>query len=651
MKKIFTLLSLALVAFAAQAQGTTHVVVKVDDPTHFDTVVACKDGVEFETKTFETNEVSFDVTLAEGEYGSYMFAITTKAPYIIAPGATYTEDGTEWEIGIYNLAKSSYEFYIYPGYTAETVYNFLSVSEDDYRKNSATINIYGDPDNVSAYMTNIYQRIAGLQPGENTFKFADVEGAISVTAQLYQKPLYKVCKNDTELTPDGTTWYLTLENGDVLDIYEEWPEGEATIKFEFKGDASTKVLDYMSIGETYYRDFSEPFVAKIGQLVNLSISNVNYNINSFAVNGEVQPEYMTSYAGVLTEDLTFVIDATKKECYTATVNVNDYTLIKYAEAGVQDILPTSNTFTVEVAKDMASYYPIYICPLDYSCQIDECTPGEYWEYDRLYCVNITEEVTEINVKASRIDRPDMLSFYFNSPKNATEYLSGYWFGCEFPGRQWEMMANMKAGYNFFDFGDVDGQFQFGLYGNEPDIDKYAYVYLNDEKCPSPYYSSPILFTPQDGDVFKVYINGGVEPSRYTATFSVEDATVVKGAYIDGINEITVADEAEFKALQETGFTLLLADGYIVKLNGEQIDPMEEPVLARSEEGTVYYFNLVKDLSVEILKDESGINTIAADDNAADPAVYNILGVKVSNGSTDNLPAGLYIQKGQKFYVK
>ncbi|MCF0213700.1 MAG: hypothetical protein HUK13_07765, partial [Muribaculaceae bacterium] len=75
------------------------------------------------------------------------------------------------------------------------------------------------------------------------------------------------------------------------------------------------------------------------------------------------------------------------------------------------------------------------------------------------------------------------------------------------------------------------------------------------------------------------------------------------------------------------------------------------VLARSEEGTVYYFDLVKDLKVEILKGESGISTIADDDNAADNAVYNILGVKVSNGSTDNLPAGLYIQKGQKFYVK
>ena len=44
-----------------------------------------------------------------------------------------------------------------------------------------------------------------------------------------------------------------------------------------------------------------------------------------------------------------------------------------------------------------------------------------------------------------------------------------------------------------------------------------------------------------------------------------------------------------------------------------------------------------------------VNTVT-DGNANGP-VYNLQGIRVSNGSTDNLPKGIYLQNGKKIYVK
>ena len=647
MKKIFTLLSLALVGLAAQA--TTYVI-QVDDASHVASFT--KEGEEL---TFDAdNKITLEIP--EGEY--YSCVIKTTDPWVLS-NESYNETEA-WGVNyLYTYFRNNHEFYV-NGYSEDTKYYFVTVDNSEIRKNTATINIIGDPAKVS--MSNYYSyEEVNITENPFTWHFMDEEGYIAIGSKDYSQNLYKVYHNDEEVIRNYN-FQMTLANGDKVDIYTEWPDEEVTVTFEFKGDAGTKSFSQATINGKEVTDFSKPVVAKMGQNINLYLAYTNYTTNSFTINGEAQSvsEWGGSYSGILEGDLSVVLDQTLKECYTANVTVNDCSLIKYMEAGLQNIKPTSNSFTVQVAKDQAAYNPIYFYPIDYTAQIDNCSvddkPAEFQEYDRAYYVELKEDTKEIVVNASLLDRQDMFAFYFNSPKKASYdshdiyKLNGFWMSCQF-AREDLWPDNIKAGYNFFDFGPMDGQFQFGLYGNEPDIDSNAYIYLNNEKQPSPYYSAPFIFTPNNCDVVKVYITEGVEPSTYTAEFAVEEEGAVLGAYMDMVNPITVADEADFTALQETGFTLLLADGYIVKLNGEQIDPMEEPVLARSEEGTVYYFNLVKDLSVEILKDESGISTIAADDNAADPAVYNILGVKVSNGSTDNLPAGLYIQKGQKFYVK
>ena len=645
MKKIFTLLSLALVGLAVQAQTTY--VIHVDDPSHIASFTKDSEKLTFDADNNITINVPAD--------SYHVCKIVTTDPWVLSTDSYY-DNGEKNPIDTY--FRNNNEFYI-NSYNNDTRYEFVTVDNNEIRKNVATINIIGDASKVCISDEYTYLERAIFVDGANTYRFMDAEKEVYIGAVDYSYNLYKVLHNDVAVVNDGR-FKMTLADGDVVDVYTEWPDEDVTLTFEFQGDAnSLKSISSAFINGEDITDFTQPVVAKMGKNFYIYLANINYTPELFTVNGVAQSiEYGGSYSCILTEDLHFVIKQTKKECYTANVTVNDYTLLKYREANVE-LRPTSNTFTIEVAKESAKFAPLFFYPIDYTAQIDECLvdgiSAEYSYGDRDYYFNLTNDTKEVVINASHIERDGMFAFYFNSPKKAsyemadTYYLNGWWFNCEFP-RQDLNDYNIKAGYNYFDFGVVDGQFQFGLYGDEAAIDKNAYLYYNNMKQASPYYSAPFLFTPQDGDVFKVYITEGVEPSWYNATFAVEDAAAVKDAYIDGITKVIVEDKAEYFWLQETGITLLLADGYVVKLDGKQIPPMEEPVLARSE-GTVYYFDLVKDLKVEIVKGDAGITTIAADDNAADPAVYNILGVKVSNGSTDNLPAGLYIQKGQKFYVK
>ena len=654
MKKIFTLLSLALVAFALQAQVSYSI--HIDDPSR-----VAKFTFNGQEQTFDADGyVKFD--LANEEYGTCY--ISTVDPYVLSSDSYSTEYGDEvYKNNLYTYNKNSFEFYP-SGYSYNGVYKveyeFITVDETVLRNNVATIKVHGNPEKLQ--MSNYYSWTtkSDFVEGDNIYRFMDAEANVGFSSKDYSHPLYKLEQNGTEVEGSYGNWDITLANNDVIDIYTEYPDKDVTITFEFKGEACRKSIRYLTIGGKAYTDFSEPIVAKMGENYSLSLSSINYETTFFSINGEPQElGYWMGDDGILTEDIAYVIEQTKRPCYTATVTVDDYTHIKYNEAGVEGLVPTSNTFEVEVGVENAQYNPVYFLPLDYNFNIVECTvngqPATYYEYYGYYEVELKEEAQEINITTEALERPYTFSFYFNSPQKASyDYydqfgLSGWWLSCE--ARRSDINENMKAGYNIFDIGDVDGQFQMYFYGAEDDITKYAHVYINDKKVEAKLvYEDPAFFTPADKDAVKVYISEE-EPAFYTATFAVEDAAAVKGAYVDLIKEISVADKAEFEALQETGFSLLLADGYVVKLNGEQIEPMEEPVLARSEEGTVYYFDRVKYLNVEIVKGESGITTIAADDNAVDPAVYNILGVKVSNGSTDNLPAGLYIQKGQKFYVK
>ena len=655
MKKIFTLLSLALVAFMAQA---TRVSVHVDDVSHIQKFV-----VNGEEKTFNADGYYYDETFEGESLDCYLY---TAAPYVIDDENSYYMD--EYPTGdVYKCSVISYysdHYNIWVGdYSRQIDYEIVTVDDAVVRKNTATFKIHGNPEKVSLYNNYTYNQIDFTEE-ETTFRFMDQEANPTLQANDSSNPLYKVEVNGDELTERNwnKNYDLQLNNGDIIDVYTEWPEKDITVTLVFKGEAGRKSICGLQLGgkdlldPSNPIDLTQPIVGKMGQTFQMTLTGTNYTTNQFSINGVDQEivSYGNSYSDILTEDLTFVIDQTKKPCYTATVTVDDYTRIKYDEAYVYDLVPTSNTFVIEVAQESASWCSVSISPIDYTVNIDKCTfDGVELEknYYGDYSMNLSEGTHEVNVETSVIERNDMFSFYFNSPEKIAQYNVGGWnFSCSGSmARNESLYKSIKPGYNYIDFGAADGDFSFFTYGGEDVIN----FYKNNEKVEGQTgWGVTWTFTPTDGDSYKVYVTNE-EPSFYTATFAVEDEAAVLGAYVDGIKEIEVGDKAEFNELQETGFSLLIAEGYIVKLNGEEIDPMEEPVenVSRGVESKVYYFDLVKDTDVRIVKEESGIDSISVEENVANPAVYNMLGVKVSNGTTDNLPSGFYVQKGRKIYVK
>lgn len=61
---------------------------------------------------------------------------------------------------------------------------------------------------------------------------------------------------------------------------------------------------------------------------------------------------------------------------------------------------------------------------------------------------------------------------------------------------------------------------------------------------------------------------------------------------------------------------------------------------------------VQSMIINLGGETTGIDNVSTvtDGNANGP-VYNLQGIRVSNGSTDNLPKGIYLQNGKKIYVK
>ena len=646
MKKIFTLLSLMLVVFMAQA--TCKVTIHVDDPSHVE-------KVEFRYDTYYFNEesvITFETEIADN---IFVYAadncVFTNDSYEIVDGdrygiyPNYAIRDIEW---INATSINSIEFWYFTG------------NVEELRDQTCTINVNGDPENVQVQFANTSRFLEGLKKGENIVKFMKDESPFTINARNYKKPLYEVYLNGTKQTPEYNAWNLAIADGDILDVNPEWPDKDVTVTLSYAGDASADCIKYIYVGGELVTDYSKPIVSKAGTPFQIDFATINYATDYLKVNGVEQAIELWSvgYSCTLIEDITIEIKQTKRPCYTANVTVDDYTRITYQEGGV-DRMPTSNNFVVEVAKDYAPNYPVRFIPLNFLYQIDECTvvDGEsyYSGWDREYMVNLGEKVKEINVKTSVIDRPGEFSFYFNSPEK-TE-IEGLINGCNFECDNYSRTLSEEygAGYSVLPFGEVDGEFSFVVYGEIKDCEKYIHAYMNNEVFePVGEYYSYWAFTPENKDAFKVFV-GEEAPVFYKATFSVDDKGAVKSALVDFVKDTAITAGLVLNELQETGVLLDLADGYIVKLNGEQILPIDEDIVLYKTTipvgNNTYYFDIVRDLKVEIIKDESGISAVTVTDDEANPAVYNMLGVKVSNGSTDNLPSGFYVQKGRKIYVK
>ena len=636
MKKLFTLLSLALVAFVAQAK-TCEVTIHIDDPSHAKKVV-----FNDKTYTFDADGyIRFSSVEGNGAriFTADPWVLTDKCFYTINDDIIYDIDGG---------ALSEYYFYVDCDYADKIVYEFKTATVEDLRKNACTVNIVGKPEKMKLFLRSWInpREVDNLKEGENIVKFLDSEYEFVVSSTDDNHPVYEVYHNGQKHPQAYGVWSVEAKNGDKIDVYTEYPPEEVTVTIDYKGDASPASIKEYTIGGVSVADASKPIAALKGERMSISFNNINYIINSLKVNGEYVEvsEWSVSYGCILTEDINIEVDQTKKPVYTAKVTVDDYTHIKYNEAGTEKT-PTSNNFVVEMAQDAVDLMPIYFYPANVDLQIVKCTAdgvdAEYAPIVNGYYVAMKEKVQEIVITTSPIRRNDNFVFYYDNPDAATDPelgFRGWYMDCDLLKR--DVAAEVKQGYNTVAFAPIDGEFRFGVYGDMEIVKKNVHVYLNNEVFDMFDEGGFWRLTPTNGDVMKAYISREA-PAFYDVTFHVTDAAAIEYTKVDGVRKVEVVDGLTISELPSSSVVMNIAKGYEVKVGSEWIKPGADGL---------FRFTVNGETTVTVAPEGTGIESVTAADGA-DSAVHNIMGVKVSNGATDSLPAGLYIKGGKKILVK
>ena len=641
MKKIFTLLTGAAIAMMANAG--VPVKVTVDDASHVDYLEY--NGNKY---TFESNVLEFEAVNYETAY------LYLTEPWALQPGCTYTCKPTwseeTWTNEYYQDYKSTVQLYLDPSSYEWYDFTISTVNMVDLRNNACEVNVHGDPSLMRLEYNDTYYT-PQLAEGKNTIHFMDSESPIHIYGYDYTYALYQVVWNGEEMIAEDYSWYLDVKGGDVLDIYPEWPDKDVTVTFSFLGDASADDISEFELDYKAVADFSKPVVGKMGQYLSVGIESITKDIVSLKVNGEdyeLSP-YYPYYTTRLKEDIVLELNMTKKPVWTGHVTVDDCTRIRYQVAGGKYKYPESNEFTIDLpAND--SYSSITFMARDGNSKIKSVkVDGVYaYNYDGEYYVSYEKDGQQINILTEAIVRNDAWMFYFDSPektRDEAKNLYGWWMDCAMSSRQ-EELDGMQAGYNYIPSCRADFPFRIGVNAPyEGVLDSYVFAYLNNEPCHLEYQKNISYWTiePADKDVFKLYVmdEAGVEPAHSSVTFSINDETAVVSTIVDKIKEVAVANNMVIdNQLPGTLYEMTLSEGCTIMVNDAEIEA--------DEDGT-YRFTINDNTTVSITK-ISGIAD-AAVDAADDGSVYNMLGVKVSDGDVKNLPAGIYLKKGSKIYVK
>ena len=637
MKKFFTLLTVATMSLIANAYPVT---ITVDDASHID-------RLEYDGQTYifssNTLELEADAKVAATLYFADSWALD--------PSSYYQYKFPEKE-DLYNDKPSgNYQASVQLPLNLYAAcewgkYFINTVNIDELRTESFTVNVHGDPEKVFL-MYSVTNYRPKLVEGKNELKFWWKEGTpLVITSAGMDYDLYQVWVNGENFVDSDFDWGLLLNDGDVIDIYTEWPDEDVSVTLSLKGDASyADIISYQINGVTP-PDPTVPYPAKMGQTFYIRFNTTLKEITCLMINGEQWDMGMNgTYETRLTGDFNFEVTMEKVPCWTATVTVDNPSHIRYNVAGGRNYNPKENTFEIDYPMDSPSI--VTFERRDNSCElvlVELDGKTQSTDPDKCY-IYLTKDGLNINISTKEVDRNESLIFYFDSPEKSsdeTKGLYGWWVLLNNSPYQQEIQDNVKAGYNEIAFSAGECPFEFGV--NSFNVEQWVYVYLNNEAWTLGPEDKGWSFTPADNDVLKMYIadEAGVAPERSDVKFTVAEPGAVVSTLVDGVNEVSVSNDMVIAdQLPGTLFEMALARGYEVLVNDVRIEPDEDGVCS---------FEVNGDLNVNVRKD-AGIEDVTVTETITDAPIYNLMGVKVSDGSTDNLPTGIYVSKGAKIRVK
>lgn len=637
MKKLYSIFMMAVMAVAMSftAKADITVTLKVDDASRLTAYYTYYDA------DYNNQQANLDLTqfasesggtfTIPGDYG-YVYIYATKGNVI-----TYAMNETTGSSA--SIGGTSTYFYVGSYAGAAQTLSVKSADLEASRTASVTVNV-DDASKVNMSYNN--GTSVELINGENTVKFnPETESQFQISHANYGETLYSVKLNDETQSDSYGRYYVTVADGDKLDIAANFPAIPATITFSY-GDNESEVLGCLTVkvNNEDVTDFDGKTLSvmmgdKVALIGDTNLYNFNYAIT---VNDESQYFYGSYEFTVTSETNTVEVAATKYVTYNAYLTVDTPENIEVypgnsntplslvaGEAVTVELTSSSNSITVRPTTD-CSIVSILVNGVEYGS-----VNGYGTSSTTIHNVNENDQIV---ITTKKIVRDNVATVWVDD-LNAAPY--GYGVQRHSDRANVYLISGETVTVNF---DDSDNPYYFSFYGPT-----YCSIFNNGIYLVPQYEGSTSYYvTLLDGDAIKVYLAS--EPEKYAVTIT-ESAGVensIESVATDGQDYASWV--AGFTVLKDTEITIVLAESAeaSVLVNGSTVDADEEGkyTIAITAETNIVLdkTNAIEDITV---------NTVGNNN------VYNLQGILVVKNATAEqiaaLPAGLYIINGKKIVIK
>lgn len=633
MKKLYSvfMMSLMTIALSFTAKADITVTLKVDDATRLTAYYQYYDA------TYNTQQVDLDLTQFTSEQGG-SFTIPGDYGYLYVNATTgnvitYAMNETT---GSSASTGSSTYFYIgsYAG-AAQTI----SVKSADLaasRTASCTVNI---DDASKVNMTYYDGTKVELINGENIVKFnPQTESQFQISHTNYGETLYSVKLNDVAQTDSYGRYYVTVADGDKLDIAANFPVIPASITFSY-GANEAEVLGCISVkvNGVDVTDFDGKNLSvmmgdKVTLIGNTDLYNFNYSIT---VNGASQYFYGNYEFTVSAETNTVEVNATKYTTYNVSLTVdtpenieayagNSNTPISLTAGEVATVALSSNSDYINVS-------PTADCSI-VSIKVNGTEYGKENGYGTSSTtISNLKENDQIIITTKKISRDKSATIWVDDI-SATQY--GYSCYRYSDRENVTLISNEEVAINF---DDSDNPYYMSFY-----VPTCCAIFQNGVYNVPQYEGSTTYYiTFADGDALKIYLAN--EPQKYAVSFTQNVADAIASVSTDG----------QAYANWSTGFTALNGTKVAVSIADEKAEVIVDGEKAEIDVNGNYIIEITKDTNI-VISDASGVENINIE-KIATKNVYNMQGILIIKNANaediNTLPAGLYIIDGKKIIRK
>ncbi len=634
MKKIYSFLASALALATAATASATSVTIIVDNPAAVRIVKGQYTGAGMEytpivDPVLEVNEI----TIAENEYlSAYVQAVDG---YAIT--SVKSDERTE-------QSSPTLSWYFSVGsYNDGTIYVVETKNLEESRTASFEVTV-DDPSKIRLERSGSLGGEVSLVKGTQTIKFDPAnETQFAVRENSSSSPVYYIKQNNKQIEKSYGQYYLTVADGDKVDIVTVFPDVDFTVKVLIPEDVKDAFIDLHGSGENALvlndkAKLAEGVSVHAGTYLSLSLNTTDYAIDAMSINGEkVGSIYWT---GVIDQDYTFDIAAHKYGDFDVEINVDDPTRVTVTSEGAT--LNLSQGVNVVTFKESRYGNTISVTP----------TAGNLLKGIRI--VNGETERTETSGSYVRISKGDKL-YITTAPKepdtklivwidpavvNSMNDITFYSY------TTYENLGTVvpEAGVNIFNYCYVDLPMQMNVNVKHPDPIPENYMpwqpYISYNEGEASASSNKYLSSYDgvaDGDIIRLFYE---QPEKANVTVTVADALATSAFRVE-VDTRAASDWANMLLFKGSGVKIIPV--------GANIKCTVDGNAVTADTDGNFVFTVTGDHKVALELNTSGIDDIDAEDADAPKVVYNLQGIRMADPG--NLPAGIYIINGKKVAVK